>query len=65
MAVKKIDECYCPYVGEYRKEFVCDNDTDIASLPKCACGSTAVVISSGKVYMVNTQGAWVEFGGGE
>lgn len=63
MAYKVIDETYCPYVGEKRKEFICDTDADFAKLPKCCTGSTAVSIASGTVKIVNTQGEWVTFGG--
>lgn len=44
------------------KEFVCDSVIDIDSLPEAAPGSTAIVIDSGEVYMVNTSGKWVPFG---
>lgn len=63
MAYKLIDETYCPYVREMRKEFICDTDADIAKLPKCCAGSTALVVESGKYFMVNASGEWAEFGG--
>jgi hypothetical protein len=44
-------------------EYLCDTDADIANLPESCVGSTAVSIESGKVYIVNTEGKWVEFGG--
>lgn len=65
MAYVLIDETYCPYVRERRKKFICDTDTDVATLPACCVGSTAVSIESGKTYMANTSGKWVAFGGGD
>lgn len=42
------------------REFVCDTDQDIATLPTdCAPGSTAIVIENGSVYMMNSKGEWV------
>lgn len=45
------------------KEFLCDTDADLANLPECAPGSSAVSIESGTVKAVNTEGAWVPFAG--
>jgi hypothetical protein len=64
MAIKQIS----PYVkGSCRNyEFIIDNDNDVPDLPKaCAPGSTALSCASGKVFMLNASGNWVEFGGGE
>ena len=44
------------------REFVCDTVADVANLPECIPGSTAVVVT-GEVYIVNAQGEWVVFGG--
>lgn len=63
MAYKLVDETYCPYARDNRKEFICDTDADIESLPNCCVGSTAVSIESGNVFIVNTNGEWVAFGG--
>lgn len=46
-----------------RKDFVIDNDTDVATLPSCATGSTALSCASGSVFIVNASGAWVKLGG--
>lgn len=51
------------YAPEYKCEYLCDTAGDVASLPKCAPSSTAVVISTGDVYIANTSGTWVKFGG--
>ena len=63
MAIKLINQEFCPYSKEVKKEYICDTDTDFYSLPKCCTGSTAVSIASGKVRIVNTKGEWVAFGG--
>ncbi len=45
----------------YRNEFILDSAADVASLPKSAPGSVAVVAAKdGAVYMVNASGQWKE-----
>lgn len=63
MAYKLINESYCPYNEEKKKEYVCDTDADIATLPVCCTGSTALVVETAKYFMVNASGEWAEFGG--
>ena len=63
MAFKLINEAYSLACNSTLQEFLCDTDSDFASLPKCSTGSTAVSIESGAVMVVNTQGKWVSFGG--
>lgn len=65
MGIKLMAKNLVPYqeVNEEKLEFICDTDADLAKLPKCCTGSTAVSIESGKVMVVNTQGEWVTFGG--
>lgn len=67
MAFKLIGAKKAPYDGngaiDTLKEFLCDTDVDLASLPKCDTGSMAVSIESGTVMVVNTSGNWVTFGG--
>ena len=43
-------------------EYVCDSINDLNSLPRCAPGSSAVVLEPGNVaiYMKNTEGKWVK-----
>lgn len=43
-------------------EYICDSVADLDSLPRCAPGSTAVVLEEGNaaVYMKNTEGKWVK-----
>ena len=45
-----------------RKEYICDTEDDIEDLPKrdkIAWGSTAKVISSSNIYILNSQNEWV------
>lgn len=49
------------HVGYGIKEFVCDTPDDIQDLPIDAkVGSSAFIISTGTVYMLNSKGEWVE-----
>ena len=43
-------------------EYVCDSVDDLVILPRCAAGSTAIVLEDGNtaVYMKNSQGEWVK-----
>ncbi len=63
MAIKLIDQEFCPYSGATKDEFLCDTDADFSTLPNSCTGSTAVSIESGTVMIVNTSGEWVKFGG--
>lgn len=40
-------------------EFYCDTPEDITSLPPCNMGSKAFIISTGEVYMINSQKEWI------
>jgi hypothetical protein len=42
------------------KEFVCDAVEDLATLPQCKIGSTAFVIATSEIYMINSKGEWVK-----
>lgn len=46
-------------------EFYCDTIDDVANLPTegVTPGSTAIVIASGQVFILNCSYQWVEFGG--
>lgn len=61
MAIELINNEWNPEVGR-QKEFILDAESDVANLPECAPGSTALVCATGKVYIVNASGQWVEFG---
>ena len=43
-------------------EYMCDSISDLDSLPRCAPGSTAIVLEEGNtaVFMKNTEGKWVK-----
>lgn len=43
------------------REYVLDNVEDIASLPEhAAMGSTAIIIATSEVYMLNSKKEWVK-----
>lgn len=63
MAIKQTNREYCPSQNDYVCEYVVDTATDIANLPSCCTKSTALVASTGEVYIVNASGRWVKFGG--
>lgn len=48
-------------------EFLCETDSDIAVLPiqkgKCAIGSKAFVLSTGKTYILNNSNQWIQYNG--
>ena len=52
-------------ISAYVTKFICDAETDIANLPteknKVYPGSTAVVASTGNLYILNASRAWVLF----
>ena len=41
-------------------EFACDTVEDLATLPQCKMGSTAFVIATSEIYMINSKGEWVK-----
>lgn len=59
MAYAKIQ----PIPTIHLENFTCDTVDDIATLPKCLPGSQAVVIATGDLYVANSNGEWVKFGG--
>jgi hypothetical protein len=62
MAYEAIKREWNAYVEEYQYEYICDTEADVANLPKCATGSTAMVREGGKLYMVGADGEWGIFG---
>lgn len=61
MAIKEINREWCFIANEYRRSFVLDSTEDVANLPECCAGSTAVVAGNGSaVYMVNASGVWTK-----
>jgi hypothetical protein len=63
MATKVIDVEYCKTLNEYVYEYIVDTEADVATLPQCATGSSALVVESGVVYVVNACGEWAVLGG--
>lgn len=43
-------------------EYVCDSISDLFALPRCAAGSTAIVLEKDNVavYMKNSEDEWVK-----
>ena len=43
-------------------EYVCDSIDDLVIIPRCAAGSTAIILEQNNVaiYMKNSQGEWVK-----
>lgn len=62
MAVKTTAKYWCEHAHGYHQELICDTDADVENLPKCCAGSTAIVVESGKIFMVNASGEWAPFG---
>lgn len=63
MATKMINKEYCSCLDDYKQDFIVDTEADIATLPECCTGSSALVVETGSVYIVNASGDWVVFGG--
>ena len=63
MAIQQTAREFCPFLGEYRAEYLCDTEADVASLPACCVQSTAIVADSGDVWIVNASGELVKVGG--
>lgn len=61
MAFKMIGCEYCAVQDAQRYSFVLDSAADVANLPECCPGSTAMVADKGgALYMVNASGEWKE-----
>lgn len=63
MAYKMVKREWCVCLKDYTKDFIVDTEAEIADLPACCTGSSALVAESGAVYIVNASGDWVLFGG--
>ena len=59
MAIKRgINRSHRPFYN--MAEFLCDYETDVASLPtSCGPGSEAKVVENGNLYILNNQHQWV------
>ena len=62
MAIKLIEREWHPELNDYKHDYVCDAEADVSTLPESCCGSSALVIETGDVYVVNTQGVWTKVG---
>jgi hypothetical protein len=67
MAFEWINKKWSPNAKDHsndRKDIICDTEDDVSTLPESAPGSTALVVATGEVYIVNASGKWVKFGAG-
>lgn len=61
MAIKLVSSEYCPCQDKNVHRYIMDAASDVASLPACCTGSTAVVATKDDVmYIVNASGEWKE-----
>lgn len=55
-------------ISSYVSEFICDTEADVMNLPteknKVYPGSTAIVATTGEVYILNASRQWVVLGSG-
>ena len=63
MAIKLVNREWCAFQNDYQHDYIVDAESDISALPECCTGSSALVVESGAVYMVNASGVWAVFGG--
>ena len=63
MAIKRISNTWNEAMDEPVVTYLMDTDNDLEQLPDSAPSSTAISAESGRVYIVNASGEWVEFGG--
>ena len=48
---------------DFQHDYIADTEADVPNLPKCCTGSSALVVESGNIYMVNASGVWALYGG--
>ena len=61
MAIKLVSKKWNPVLCTCQKSFIVDSAADVADLPQCCPGSTAIVAAKdGAMYMVNASGSWEE-----
>ena len=63
MAIKLINNEWCACQNDYIHEYIVDTETDIDNMPQSCTGSSALVVESGNIYMVNASDEWAKFGG--
>ena len=64
MAIVNNERQWAAGVCGYQCEYILDTEADVKNLPECCTGSTAFVVATGNLYMVNASGKWVLVGGG-
>lgn len=59
-----INREWTPYLDKYTNTWLADDETSLTADfdPDSACGSMILVISTGDVYIKNTQGKWQKSG---
>ena len=62
MAFKLVNTEWCPALNDYQRDYIVDTESDVAHLPQCCTGSSALIVESGKVYVVNASGVWAVYG---
>lgn len=61
MAIKLIKKEWNPCLCTCQQSFILDSAEEVADLPQCCPGSTAMVVAKdGGIYMVNASGEWEE-----
>ena len=63
MAIKLVNNEWCGCVGDYINSYIVDTQKDVANLPECCTGSSALVVETGEVYVMNASNVWTLFGG--
>lgn len=63
MAIKLVNREYSSCLNAYQCDYIADTEADVADLPECCAGSSALVVESGAIYMVNASGDWAVYGG--
>lgn len=62
MAFKLVNREWCPALNDYQCDYIVDAESDIANLPTSCTGSSALVVETGKVYVVNASNQWAVYG---
>ena len=63
MAIKLVNQEWCVCQNAYQYDYIVDAEADVVNLPECCTGSSALVVESGAIYMVNASGVWALYGG--
>ena len=63
MAFKMVNENWSSCQGEYMREYILDTEDDVKDLPQDCTGSSALVVETGNVYIMNASGNWSLYGG--